>query len=104
MKSLPPAKARQPLSCSSSPVEQLALLYGHIRISGEFVKCRLQPYSCSQLLNWGSAEKARSLYLHQAVPGDFGLETTALGHTKASASPLASPRRRAQEAMLGRFM
>lgn len=52
----------------------------------------------------GSAEKARSLYLHQAVPGDFGLETTALGHTKASASPLASPRRRAQEAMLGRFM
>lgn len=52
----------------------------------------------------GSAEKARSLYLHQAVPGDFGLETTALGHPKASASPLASPRRRVQEAMLGRFM
>lgn len=29
----------------------------------------------------GSAEKARSLYLHQAVPSEFGLETTALGHT-----------------------
>lgn len=52
----------------------------------------------------GSAEKARSLCLHQAVPGDFGLETTALGHPKASASPLAPPRRRAQEAMLGRFL
>lgn len=35
----------------------------------------------------GSAEKARSLYLHQAVPSEFGLETTALGYPKASASP-----------------
>ena len=52
----------------------------------------------------GSAEKARSLYLHQALPSDFGFETTALGHPKAFASPLASLRRRAQEAMLGRFM
>lgn len=52
----------------------------------------------------GSAEKARNLYLHQAVPSEFGLETTALGYPKASASPLASPRRRVQEAMLRRFM